>query len=124
MTKQRTEKQETPVAAPLAAPLVHTSAKQRREVMLKPGWPWQFHRTVAVGDTKKILEFSPGEPVEVTDEEFAGLSKDIGICLFEIERDEKGRARAIERTPPTSNPTAATAAKGVDREHKENVENV
>jgi len=75
------------------------SSKGTREVMLKPSWPGIFHRTVGTGEQAKRLEFAPGEPVEVTDEEFKALKPDVGVCLFEVQRDEKGRPRAVDSKP-------------------------
>lgn len=66
------------------------------ELMLKPRWPGNFRRTILVGGESKVIEFHPGDPVEVTDEEFAALAPDIGVAVFEVERDEKGRPRYVE----------------------------
>lgn len=67
-----------------------------REVMLRPGWPGTFRRTVKAGRKSRLLVFEPNAPVEVSPEEFRGLAGDLGLALFEVERDEKGRPRCVE----------------------------
>ena len=50
---------------------------------LKKNWPGNFHRTLrdAKGNASKVLEFSPGEIIEVNDDEFPQLSGDVGLAL-------------------------------------------
>lgn len=95
---------------PKAAPLVRKSDKT--EVMLRPNWPGGFRRTIKVGEESKVLNFAPGEALEVTPEELKALSGDLGKSLFEIERDEKGRPRFIESDvePAPSDPTRTKPA--------------
>jgi hypothetical protein len=68
-------------------------------VMLKRNWPGNFRRTITSGkkgkETKKVLEFSPGVPVELTPAEVEALRSDIGPALQPIEFDEKARPRVI-----------------------------
>lgn len=68
-------------------------------VMLKKNWPGNFRRTITIGkkgkETKKVLEFSPGVPVELTAQEVEAVRADIGIALQPIEFDEKARPRVI-----------------------------
>jgi hypothetical protein len=113
-TKERAAKDQKPSrvaheAAQGVAPdrpphLLPSAGRDKREIMLKPNWPGIFHRTVGTGEQAKRLEFAPGEPVEVDADQFKALKADIGVSLFEIERDEKGRPRYIE-TVETPDPT-------------------
>lgn len=68
-------------------------------VMLKRNWPGNFRRTITTGkkgkETKKVLEFSPGVPVELTAAEVESVRSDIGTALQPIEFDEKARPRVI-----------------------------
>ena len=68
-------------------------------VMLKKNWPGNFRRTVSIGkkgkETKKVLEFSPGVPVELSPAEVEALHSDIGVTLQPVEFDEKARPRVI-----------------------------
>ena len=68
-------------------------------VMLKRNWPGNFRRTITTGkkgkETKKVLEFSPGVPVELTAAEVEAVRSDIGTALQPIEFDEKARPRVI-----------------------------
>ena len=70
------------------------------ELMLKPGWPAAFRRTVVTGkkgkEVSRLIVFRPRTPVEVSEAEFKALSNDIGEAIFEVERDEKNRPRFIE----------------------------
>lgn len=83
-------------------------------VMLKRNWPGNFRRTIIIGkkgkETKKVLEFSPGLPVDLTAAEVEALRPDIGIALLPVDFDEKGRPRVItdevvpEETEPANEP--------------------
>jgi hypothetical protein len=83
-------------------------------VMLKRNWPGNFRRTITIGkkgkETKKVLEFSPGLPVDLTAAEVEALRPDIGIALLPVDFDEKGRPRVItdevvpEETEPANEP--------------------
>ena len=68
-------------------------------VMLKRTWPGNFRRTITIGkkgkETKRVLEFSPGVPVELTPSEVDALRSDIGVALQPVEFDEKARPRVI-----------------------------
>lgn len=68
-------------------------------VMLKRNWPGNFRRTITTGkkgkETKRVLEFSPGVPVELMAAEVDALRKDIGVALQPIEFDENARPRII-----------------------------
>jgi len=74
--------------------------------MLKPGWPNSFRRTIISGKKPKTLYFDPNEPVSVTPAEMALLKRDIGVSIFEVERDEKNRPRFIESEIETGNETS------------------
>lgn len=68
-------------------------------VMLKKNWPGKFRRTITIGkkgkETKRVLEFVPGVPVELTAAEIEAVRPDIGVALQPIEFDEKARPRVI-----------------------------
>ena len=68
-------------------------------VMLKKDWPGNFRRTITIGkkgkEVKKVLEFTPGVPVELTPAEIEAVRPDIGVALQPIEFDEKARPRVI-----------------------------
>lgn len=68
-------------------------------VMLKKNWPANFRRTITIGkkgkETKRVLEFTPGVPVELTPAEVDALRSDIGVALQPVEFDEKARPRVI-----------------------------
>lgn len=69
-------------------------------VMLKRSWPGNFRRTITVKgrggkETKRVLEFSPGVPVDLTAEEVEAMMPDIGTALQPVELDEKARPRII-----------------------------
>lgn len=82
------------------------------EVMLRPGWPGAFNRTIRVdGDEPRLVTFQAGIPVEVTDAELAFLKPDLEKSIFEIERDVKGRARFVESSPtPSAEPLPTVEA--------------
>ena len=77
------------------------------ELMVRPGRANAFRRTVKLGKSKtpKLLVFPIDQPVTVTDAEYLELAPEIGIVLFEIERDEKGRIRYVEAV---ASPTRST----------------
>jgi hypothetical protein len=87
------------------------------EVMLRPNWAGgRFQRTLKIVKGKKVepgrtIVFNAGTPVEVTEPELKALAGDIGIALFEVERDEKNRPRFVESVDET--PTAKPEAKSV-----------
>lgn len=68
-------------------------------VMLKTNWPGKFRRTITTGkkgkEVKRLLEFTPGEPVELSAAEVEALRSDIGPALQPVEFDEKARPRVI-----------------------------
>lgn len=66
------------------------------ELMLKPGWPRSLRRTLGAGKKARVIEFRAGEPVDVSAAELAALKPDIGVALYEVDRDEKGRPRFVE----------------------------
>ena len=68
------------------------------EVMLRPDWPASFRRTVRVGKKgePKTLIFLPNTPTQLSDDEFLAIAQDVGVAVFEIERDAKGRPRYVE----------------------------
>lgn len=89
-------------------------------VMLKKNWPGNFRRTITTGkkgkETKRVLEFTPGEPVELTPAEVDALRSDIGVALQPVEFDEKARPRVItddvvadESTEPSIEPQPVNA---------------
>lgn len=75
-----------------------------RELMLRPGWPGGFRRTVGSGKKSRAIGFQPGQPVKVTDDEFKQLTPDVGVAVFEVERDEKDRPRFVETQPEPTTP--------------------
>lgn len=76
------------------------------ELMLKPGWPNAFRRTITAGGKMRIMTFKANEPVKVTAAEMKLLAADIGLSLFEVMRDEKDRPRFIETAAEiTEDPT-------------------
>lgn len=77
------------------------------ELMLKPDWPGTFRRSVGSGKKSRTLVFERNKPVEVTAADLQALRADIGLALFEVERDEKGRPRFVETIEPEPNPTRA-----------------
>ena len=66
--------------------------------MLKGNWPGNFCRTVRneKGGVVKVLEFQPGIPVDLPDEDFDAVKNDIGKSLVPVELDEKGRPRQVD----------------------------
>ena len=63
-------------------------------VMLKADWPEAgFRRTVrgADGEVVRVLKFTPGEPVELCEQDFAAVENDIGPALLLV--DESARTR-------------------------------
>lgn len=67
------------------------------ELMLKPGWPGTFRRTVTVeGKEPRTIEFGANLPVEVSKEEMELLAPEIGVAIWPIERDDKKRPRYVE----------------------------
>lgn len=68
------------------------------EVMLRPGWPGgRFVRNVTTKKGKaRRVEFSANEPVKLTDDEYLSIAADIGVALYDVERDAKGRPRLME----------------------------
>lgn len=78
-------------------------------VMLKKTWPGNFRRTVrdAEGQPRRVLEFAPGAPVELTEEEAAAVADDIGPALVPVMLDEKQRPRVL--------PLREAPADGVER---------
>ena len=88
--------------------------------MLKKNWPANFRRTIATAkkgkETKRVLEFTPGVPVELTAAEVDALRSDIGVALQPVEFDEKARPRVItddvvadESTEPSIEPQPVNA---------------
>lgn len=75
------------------------------ELMLRPGWPGSFRRTVGAGKKARLLKFPPGQPVSVTEAEMKALQPDIGVALFKVERDEKDRPRFVESGDVHADPT-------------------
>ena len=75
------------------------------ELMLKPGWPNTFRRSIGEGKKARTLVFKPNQPVDVKPSEIKDLGQDIGVALFEIERDEKGRPRFVETVASQPDPT-------------------
>jgi len=68
-------------------------------VMLKKNWPANFRRTITTGkkgkETKRVFEFLPGIPVDLTAAEVEALRSDIGVALVPVDFDEKNRPRVI-----------------------------
>lgn len=83
------------------------------ELMLRPGWPKSFRRTITVGRKTRVLVFHENQPVEVSAAEAKALEADIGTAIFEVERDAKGRPRFVEYAAaevPTETTEATDAA--------------
>jgi hypothetical protein len=86
-------------------------------VMLKKNWPANFRRTITTGkkgkETRRVFEFSPGVPVDLSAAEVEALRSDIGVALVPVDFDEKARPRVItdevvpEETEPTNEPKPA-----------------
>ena len=68
------------------------------ELMLKPGWPGKFQRTLP-GPKKTLIVFEHGKPVEVTTKQLKELAGDVGVSIYQVERDEKNRPRFVETEP-------------------------
>ena len=68
------------------------------EVMLRPGWPGgRFSRNVTTKKGKaRRVDFVANEPVKLTDDEYLSIASDIGVALYDVERDAKGRPRLME----------------------------
>lgn len=64
--------------------------------MLKPGWPGSLRRTVGAGKKARTIVFDPGEPVVISADDMKSLRGDVGVSLYEIDRDEKNRPRFVE----------------------------
>jgi hypothetical protein len=72
-------------------------------LMLKKNWPGTFQRTIRGQDgvALRVVEFSPGVPVEITDQtEIDVLSKDVGPALLEVKVDKKGLPRPLDWVEP------------------------
>lgn len=66
-------------------------------VMLKPGWPGTFHRTLRTpAGGSRAVEFGAGQPIELSDAEVASVLPDLGRALVPVNLDEKGRPRVVE----------------------------
>lgn len=73
-------------------------------VRLKGNWPGNFRRSVrhdhdsgeqvlTGGDVVGVLDFSPGQEVTLSEEEYQAVAADIGLALEHIDLDEKNRPR-------------------------------
>ena len=88
-------------------------------VMLKRNWPGNFRRTITTGkkgkENKRVLEFMPGVPVDLSAAEVEALRSDIGVVLVPVDFDEKNRPRVItdevlpEETEPVNEPKPVNA---------------
>lgn len=65
-------------------------------VMLQKAWPGSFGRTVTVAGEKRRLVFEPGDPVDLSAEELAGVRGDLGKALLAVELDERGKPHPID----------------------------
>lgn len=77
------------------------------EVMLRPDWPGVFRRQVRSGKQSRVIEFRPNQPVTLTAGELDQIRNDVGVSLFEIERDEKNRPRFVETVASDKEMTGA-----------------
>lgn len=102
----------------------HDDAKTAGQYGLKYGHPTEFRRTVTIGEGDSAqrvqLVFQPNAPLELSDEEIAGLKKEIdgGLIVPWVE-DEKGRRKP--NSPAPLNESTKRPAEGiapVDIEHK------
>lgn len=105
------------------------SSAARYLVRLKPSWPGQKRRSVrfdpatgaqvlAGGEIDRVIEFAPGEVVELDEVEMRAVSADVGVCIEHVRLDEKGRPRVSEDpveiagvAEPTAEPHATPAAR-------------
>lgn len=67
-------------------------------VMVKPGWPGSFHRSVfgPKGERLRLLKFDPGEVYEVEGDNLAAITGDLDLSLVEVFADGKDRPRTKE----------------------------
>ncbi len=76
-------------------------------VKLKDNWPSDFRRCVRFdpesgeqvlqgGEIARVLEFSPGQVAELSEEDFFAVAADIGVCLENVSVDKKGRSRVSD----------------------------
>lgn len=73
-------------------------------VMLKKSWPGNFRRTIrdSKGKERRVIEFHPGDPVDVSRQEYEFLvaNGDLDSALQEVSLDGKGRARPVAEQVP------------------------
>lgn len=88
---------------------------QNNVVMLKRAWPSNFRRSVhnKKREVVEVLEFTPGVPVELSDEQRAAVDGDVGKCLVEVDdkllaklSSRPRRSEAGEGEPGASEPGA------------------
>lgn len=68
------------------------------QLMLVGSWPGNFRRAIRdnAGEVVRIIEFSPGEVYDLTDEELEAVRNEVGVCLFPVEIDKRrGRHRPV-----------------------------
>ena len=80
-------------------------------VMLKENWGSNFRRSVRdeEGNILETVEFTPGVPVELTDEQLAAVERDLDKCLLVLDERLIQKLRSKIPTPgePSSSPVDA-----------------
>ena len=69
-------------------------------VMLRKNWNGTFRRRINVGTAKeRMLEFQPGEVIEIVGDEIEGVLHDLGKALMPVEwSDEKRKFVEVDMT--------------------------
>lgn len=88
-------------------------------VMLKPSWPSSFHRTVTVDGVKSELFFQPGIPVELSDDQFAGIEHDIGKALLLCDPVEQVKPTDLEALQSDGTPAEQPKSRNRKRRFNE-----
>jgi hypothetical protein len=67
------------------------------KVMLRRNWPGNFRRSIRneKGEVLRVIEFAPGQAVEVLDDEMPSVQADLGHALQLVTLDKKNRPRVI-----------------------------
>jgi hypothetical protein len=75
-------------------------------LQLKKNWLGPFRRSVRDedGNQVELLKWTPGQVVDVTDEQLEFVLNDIGLSLIEVELDDKGRPRPVGAEPVAEKP--------------------
>lgn len=83
-------------------------------VRLKPTWPGVFRRSVKTADGVRVLSFSPGAVIELTDAaDIAAIGNDVGYALEEVapvDTRQFQAVSAVEETPATASTGTGAAS--------------